>query len=181
MEEKSTSFFKQGLIYGIILGLLLVTYSFILYILDLSFNNYLVNVSYLIMIAIIIFGTISYRNKFLNGNISYGQALGVATLIIVFGALFSSIYNYIFVTVIDPEHIDKILAASEEQLLQQGMSDDQIEMGLSIQRKMMQPLIMSILAFFINVFFGFILSLITSAFLKKEGDPYQAAMKDLEE
>ena len=181
MEEKSTSVFKVGLTNGIILGLALIIYSALLYVLDLNLNKYLGNVSFLIMIAVIIYGTISYRTNTLNGNMSYGQALGLAIIIIVFGALLSSIYEYIFITIIDPGHLDKVLAAAEEQLLQQGLSDDQIEMALSIQKKMMKPFIVSIIAFFGMVFIGFIISLITSAFLKKEVDPYQAAMQDIEE
>ena len=181
MEEKSTSPFKAGLTNGIILGLALIIYSVLLYVLDLNLNKYLGWVSYIIMIAIIIYATNAYRKNTLNGNMSYGQALGLATIIIVFGALLSSIYEYIFITIIDPGYMDKVLAAAEEQLLQQGLSDDQIEMGLSVQRKMMQPFVVSILNFFGTVFIGFIISLITSAFLKKEGDPYQEAMQDIEE
>ncbi len=181
MEEKSTSVFKVGLTNGIILGLALIIYSVLLYVLDLNLNKYLGNVSFLIMIAIIVYGTISYRKNTLNGIMSYGQALGLATIIIVFGVFLSSIYEYIFITIIDPGHLDKVLAAAEEQLLQQGLSDDQIEMALSIQKKMMKPVIVSIMAFIGTVIIGFIISLITSAFLKKEGDPYQAAMQDIEE
>ncbi|MDA3953612.1 MAG: DUF4199 domain-containing protein [Bacteroidales bacterium] len=181
MEEKSIKSFKAGLTNGIILGLALIIYSVLLYVLDLSLNKYLGYVSYVIMIAVIIYATNSHKNNTLKGNISYGQALGLATLIIVFGSLLSSIYTYVFVTVIDPGHIEKILVAAEEQLLEKGMTDDQIEMAISMQKKMMKPFMLSILAFFGYVLIGFILSLITSAFLKKEGDPYQEAMQDIEE
>lgn len=181
MEEKSTSAFKTGLTYGIILGIVLVIYSVLLYLLDLSLNKYLGWVSYIITIAVIVYATLNYRKNSLDGNISYGQALGLATIIIVFGALLSSIYSYIYVTVIDPGYIEKALATAEEQLINKGMPDDQIEMGLSIQRKMMQPFIMSIMTLVGYTIVAFIIALISSAFLKKEGDPYQEVMQDIEE
>ena len=39
----------------------------------------------------------------------------------------------------------------------------------------------NIMGFFGTVIVGVVLSLITSAFLKKEGDPFQTAMQDTEE
>jgi hypothetical protein len=65
--------------------------------------------------------------------------------------------------------------------MEKGMSDDQIEMAINMQKKMLQPFIMTILTFFGTAIFGFIISLITSAILKKQGDPYQEAMQDIEE
>jgi len=54
-------------------------------------------------------------------------------------------------------------------------------MGLSLQKKKMSPVLISLFSFLGMMFWGFIISLITSAFLKKEGDAYQNAMQDIEE
>lgn len=181
MEEKSNTTFKAGLTYGVILGLILIIYSVLLYVMDMNLNKYVDWISYILIIGIIIYGTKKYRDDNLKGIISYGQALGLSTIIIVFGALISTIYTYFFISVIDPDYINKVLAAAEEQLLKKGMTDDQIEMAIAMQKKMMKPVLMAIMGFFVTVIVGVILSLITSAFLKKEGDPYQNAMQDIEE
>ncbi|MEE4196934.1 MAG: DUF4199 domain-containing protein [Bacteroidales bacterium] len=181
MENKSNSVFKAALNYGLMLGLALVIYAVLLFIFDLHLNKYLGYISYIIVIAFLIWGTKSYRDNNLNGAISYGKALGLSTLIVLIAAFIYGIYSYLLITVIDPGYIDKLIAISEEQLLKQGIPDEQIEIGLSMQKKMMSPMIISILAFVGMFFWGFVLSLIISAFMKKEGDPYQSAMQDIED
>ncbi|MCD4833472.1 MAG: DUF4199 domain-containing protein [Bacteroidales bacterium] len=181
MEEKSTLKFKVSLVNGIILGLALIVFSVLLYIFDLNLKSYMNWFNYLIIVGIVVYATKTYRDNNLNGYMTYGQALGLGTLILVFGVLISNIYNYIFMTVIDPDYLSKMLVMIEEKLLEKGMSDDQIEMVLSMQRKMLTPLIASLSDFAGKSIFGFIIILITSAFLKKEGDPYQEAMQDIEE
>ncbi|MBU8891624.1 MAG: DUF4199 domain-containing protein [Bacteroidales bacterium] len=179
--EKKSSFRKAILTNGLMLGLALIIYSVLLYIFDLNLNKSLGYVSYIIILAGLIFWTKSYRDNNMNGFITYGQALGFGTMIVIVAAVLSAIYTYLFVTVIDPDIIDKILAISEEEMLKKGMSDDQVEMAQSFSKKFMSPVVMSISGFIGTSILGFILSLITSAFLKKEGDPYQEAMQDIEE
>ena len=181
MEEKLTSKSKVILTNGIILGLALVIFSVLLYILDLNLTSYMDWFKYLIIIGVVVYATKTYRDNNLNGIMTYGQALGLGTLILIIGVLMLNIYNYIFMTVIDPDFLSKVLAVVEEKLLEKGMSDDQIEMALSMQRKFATPVITSISDFVGKSILGFIFILITSAFLKKEGDPYQDAMQDINE
>jgi hypothetical protein len=181
MEEKSNSLFKSALNYGLMLGLALVIFAVLLFIFNLHMNNYLGYVYYVIIIGFLIWGVKSYRETSLNGVISYGKALGMSTIIVLIGSLIYGIYNYILITVIDPDYIEKMLALAEEQLLKRGMPDEQIEMTLSLQKKMMSPFLTSLFGFLGMMIWGFIIALITSAFLKKEGDPYQSAMQDINE
>lgn len=181
MEEKSNSVWKAGFIYGAILGLILIIYTVLLYVMDQSFNKGLGYVSFLFMAAMIFYGAKSYRDNNLGGFISYGRALGISMIIILVAGIISTIYFLIHASVIDTEYISKLIAASEEELLKKGMSDDQIEMALSMQKKMMKPAIMGIFAFLGTAFWGFIIALLTSIFVKKQGNSYQEAMQDIEE
>ena len=181
MEEKSSSFWKSGLTYGLILGLILIIYSVLLYVMDQSFNKGLGYISFIFIFAVLFYGTKTFRDNNLDGYISYGHALGFGMIIILFAGIFSSIYFAIHITLIDSDYITKLLAFSEEQLLNKNMPDEQIEMALEMQKKMMKPLIMSILGFINTAFFGLIMALISSAIVKKQGDPYQAVMQDIEE
>jgi hypothetical protein len=106
----------------------------------------------------------------LGGTISYGQALGFGTLMVMFASIVSAIYTFVFIKYIDPEFIDKILIMTEEQLIQQGIPDEQIEMGIEMQKKFMTPTIMSLFTIPTYTFMGFIFSLITSIFLKKKSE-----------
>jgi Protein of unknown function (DUF4199) len=180
MEEKSL-FWKNSLKHGLIVGLVIIIYSVLLYVFDLNLIQALGYVVYVIFIAGFFLGTKAFRDNNLNGNISYGRAFGYSIVILLIGSIIYSIYSYFLVAVIDPDLIDKMLALGEEKMLQQGMSDDQIEMAQSMQKKFMSPGIMSVIGFFGLMFIGTILALITSAIVKKDGDPYQEAMQDIEE
>jgi hypothetical protein len=180
MEEKST-FWKSSLMHGLMVGLAVVIYSVLLYVLDLNLVSALNYVVYVIFIAGFILGTKAYRDNNLNGSISYGKAFGYSMIILLVAALIHTIYSYLMVTVIDPDIIDKMIALGEEKMLEQGMTDEQIEMAQSIQTKFMNPAFMMITGFLGQVIFGTIIALITSAFVKKEGNPYDAAMQDVNE
>ncbi len=181
MEEKSNSIWKAGLTYGAMLGLILIIYTVLLYVIDQSFNKALGYVSFLFMAAMVFYGAKSYRDNNLGGFITYGRALGISMIIILVAGIISTIYFLIHTSIVDTEYVTKLLATAEEQLLKKGMSDDQIEMALSMQKKMMKPAIMAVFGLVGTGFWGLIISLITSIFVKKEGDSYQEAMQDIKE
>ncbi len=180
MEEKSL-FWKNSLKHGLIVGLVIIIYSVLLYVFELNLIQALGYVVYVIFIAGFILGTKEFRDNNLNGHISYGRAFGYSIVILLIGAIIYSIYSFLLVTVIDPDIVDKMLAMAEEKMLERGMTDDQVEMAQSMQKKFMSPVFMSTMAFIFTMFFGTIIALITSAIVKKDGDPYQKAMQDIEE
>jgi len=179
--EKNNSFFKAAVTNGVILGLALIVYSVLMYILGLNLKSFAGWLSYLVIILILVYTTKAYREKYMNNVMTYGQALGFGMLIITVGSLIYIIYNYIFITIIDPGYLDKVLAVAEEKMLERGMPDEQVEMALSMQKKMMNPIMTSVWGFVGSVFFGFIITLITSIFLKKEGDSFESTMQNVEE
>lgn len=168
MEEQKPSLWKNALNWGVILGIALIIYSLLMWFLDLSLEKWVSWISYLIMIGGIILGTKSYRDNNLNGAITYGQALGFGVLMLLFASFVSAIYSYIFFAFIDPEFVNKMLQMVEEQLLERGMPDEQIEMAIEMQRKFMKPVIMALMTIPTYTFVGLIISLITSIFLKKQ-------------
>jgi len=178
MENQNTSILKHSMTYGLGLGVALIIYSVLLYVLDLSFNQVAGLFVYVIILAGIIISTKMYRDKILGGNISYGTALGFGTLVVVFGSLISGIFGYFMYEFIAPELLTQMLEKSEEQLLENGMPEEQIEMAIEIQRKMMKPALMVLWSVIGGVFVGFIMSLITSIFLKKEANPFQNVADD---
>lgn len=181
MEEKSNSIWKAGLTYGAMLGLLMIIYTILLYVMNQSFNKALGYVTFLFIIVMVFYGAKSYRDNYLNGYISYGKALGISMIIVLVAAIINAVYFYIHITIVDGEYLNKLIVTAEEELLNKGMSDDQIEMAIAMQRKMMRPALMSILGILSIGFWGFIFSLITSIFVKKEGDSFQEAMEDVKE
>ncbi|MCF6241756.1 MAG: DUF4199 domain-containing protein [Bacteroidales bacterium] len=166
--EKNTNIWKNALNWGVILGIVLSIYSLIIYFLGATLEKWAAYPSYIIMIAGIIYATIQYRDNMLNGSITYGKALGFGTLVMLFAGIILAIYSYVLYTLIDPDLITRILEKAEEEMVNKGLPDEQIEMALEMQSKFMKPWIMSVMSIFGSVFAGFIISLFTSIFLKKE-------------
>ena len=171
MENKKISPWKANLNWGLILGFTLILYSALLYFADQTLNKSLGYLSMVIYILFIYLGIRSYRNNYLNGFISYGQALGSGVLISLYAAILSAAFAYFLYSVIDPGLIQKLLNMSEQQLIDRGMTDDQIQMAMKVTSKFMNPLFLTISSLFSGVFFGFIISLLEAIFLKNEGNP----------
>lgn len=179
MEKKST-FWKSAMIYGLYIGIVLTLFSVILYVTGQMQNKTLGYISIPIYIVCIIIAQIHYRNSEMNGEITYGQAVGIGAAIMLFAGIITALYTLIIYK-IDPGLIEQVKNIQEEALRQRGMSDDQIDAALSISAKMMTPGIMAITGLFGSVIIGTIISLITSIFVKKEGNPdaFDEAMEEV--
>jgi len=167
MEEKKTNVWKSALNWGLMLGIVLIIYSIIMYFLGLNLEKWVGWVSYIFMIGGVIYSTINYRDKEMGGYISYGQAVGFGTLVVLFAGIISAIYSYVQMTIIDTDIISKMLLMVEEELISKGLPDEQIEMAIEIQKKIFKPWLLFLMAIPGAAFSGVIISLITSIFLKK--------------
>jgi type I restriction-modification system DNA methylase subunit len=73
--------------------------------------------------------------------------------------------------VIDPGLTNKMLAFMEESMVKKGVPEAGLDAVMAIQKKILKPEIMAIIGIISNIFFGTIISLIVSVFVKKEGNP----------
>jgi hypothetical protein len=169
--EKSVNVWKANLTNGIILGLIAVIYTLIMYYLDLTFNKVQGYAFFGIEIIILYFLLKTYRNNYLHGYMTYGQAIGAGMVIFVYVAVISAIFTYILYAIIDPGLIEKQLAAAEEIMLKKGLPQAQIDAGLAVQQKIMKPGIMAPMSIFGTLISGLIISLITGIFVRREGNP----------
>ncbi len=168
--EKKTSIFNHSLLWGAILGIVLVVYSLILYFLNLSTNKGLSYVTWLIIIVCLFYAMKLYRDSVNQGTLTYGNAFTIGILVIIIAGVISSVFTYIQFKFIGPELIDKILQMTEDKLTSKGLSEDMIEKSLEMSKKFMTPAMMAIMGFVMTVIIGGILSLIIAAIAKKEPD-----------
>ncbi len=170
MEEK-VNVWKANLTNGLILGLVGVVWTLMLYFLNMTFNKVL-GYPLLIILGVVLFFLLkSYRDNYKHGMITYGEALGAGLIIFLYYSIIMAIFTYILYAIIDPGLVDKSLAFAEEMLQKRGMPQARIDAGMSIQKKMMTPVFMAPWTILANMFFGFIISLIVAAFVRKEGNP----------
>ena len=176
MEEvKSSSLSKSAMFYGAIIGVAMVLYMFVIYLVGLSTSKYIGFVQYIIIIGGIYYATKKYRDEALNGYISYGKALGFGTFTVFFASLIIGFFTYILYSFIDPSLIDKILMMSEEAMTSQGkLTDEQIDMALEMTKKFTTPLFITFSTVLGLTFMGFLFSLITSIFIKKKDDNFES-------
>jgi hypothetical protein len=171
--EKKTTLFNHSLMWGAILGIILIVYSLLLYFLDLSTNRALGYVAWLITIVIVFYAMKVYRDKVNQGALSFGNAFAIGILVCLISGLISAIFAYIQFSVLSPELIDKMIQIGEERLLSRGMPDDMVERSMAMSRKFMTPAMISLMAFIMSVIIGAVISLILAAIVKKEPNPFQ--------
>ncbi len=167
-QEKSTSFAGSAITHGLLTGIGLIVLSLLGYLFNMTGVSWFSYLSYVVLLAGIIWGTLQYRNDGSGGFISYGRALGYGTLISVFAALISSIYIFVFYQYVAPDALEQIKAVTAESIIEANpdVTDEQLDMIL----RFTSPVVMLITGFFALSFIGFIFSLVTSAFIKKN-DP----------
>lgn len=170
MEEK-VNVWKANLTNGLILGLVGVVYTLVMWILDLTFNQVQQYVYIVIQIALLYFLLKAYRDNSMHGQITYGQSVGAGVVMSLYSAVIGAIFIYLLYTVIDSGLTEKQLAFVEEKMLEKGAPQEAIDAGMAIQRKIMKPEIMAPFSILGGMFWGTILSLITSIFIKREGNP----------
>jgi len=170
MEEKVNPW-KTNLTNGLIMGLIGIVYSLIIYFLGLSFNKVQGPVFIVVQIAILYFLLKSYRDNYMHGQITFGQAVGAGVIICLYYALIMAVFTYILYAVIDPGLTAKQLAFAEEAMVKKGMPQAGIDAAMAIQAKIMKPAILAPLTIFGSMLWGVVISLVVSIFVKKEGNP----------
>lgn len=170
MEERK-SVWKETLNYGLIMGLITIVVSVLAYMLDVIGKPWVILPSLIISIVALYMLLRSYRDTYNHGYISYGKAVGAGVVISIYSAILGAIYIYILYGFIDPGLVDKQILDAEEKLIARGMPEGSIDAALEMQAKFMKPWFMAVSSIFTAAFFGLILSLLVSLFIKKEGNP----------
>ena len=153
---------------GVILGVLGVLISVINYAfgthLDPHWSTSLA--SGIFFIGLIILG-ISQFKKANRGFLSWGEGVKIGVGIAILASLISVIYNYIFVTFVEPDFMTQVMELQNQKFLEQGMSQEQIEAANAMTEKFKSPLITSAFGIIASAIGGFIVSAIAAAIMKK--------------
>ncbi len=115
--EQTVNPWKTNLSNGLILALVGIVYSLVMYFLDLTFNPIQGYVFMVIQVALLFFLLKSYRDNYMHGQITYGQAVGAGVIICLYYAVIMAVFTYILYAVIDPGLVGKQLAFAEEAMV----------------------------------------------------------------
>lgn len=168
MENKPRTLNSNALYFGLLIGLALIIFALILYIFNEQANRTLGYLNLLILAVGVFLTAKSFRDNVQDGFISYSRALGVSVLTAFYASLFSAIYIYVFYTFIDPEAMKPILEVAENEMYRQGLEGQELDQAMAMTKKFMKPGMMAGMTVLTSTFWGTIISLITSIFVKKE-------------
>ena len=168
MEQKST--FELALKPGLIVAGGAIAFNLLVWALtsDLDMQKYISWAIYPLLAFAYYYFTVDYRDNVKDGHLSYGQSFVFMLFISIVYSVVFSLYYFVFLNYIDPEMINKMMDAVEQQYYDAGMSEEQIEQSLKIVSYMFSPVLMTVMTIFGGIFSGVILSLIMSIFTKKE-------------
>jgi len=168
---------KNILIYGLILGsVLCINMIFMVNLCytnpDFESNAFLGYGTMLVILSLIFFGVRNYRNKELNGYISFGKALKTGTIITLISAtlyvLVWLIYYYVFV----PDFIDVYIPHVLNDAVKGGASATELadlstDMA-NFKEMYKNPLFVIMITYFEVLPVGLIVALISALILKKK-------------
>jgi hypothetical protein len=119
--------------------------------------------------AIIVFlGIRAQRDEFGSGYITFGKAFSTGFIISFIGSAIISVYTYLYFTILNPGMIEYIKLKQEEEMLNRGLSESQVEAMASQMETWSSPGMMSFFIILGGIILGAVISLICSAILKKE-------------
>lgn len=174
--ENSVSPAKSGLVYGVLFGVVMVLEFVIMYIIGMrslvgTSAGVIVNIAnYLVLPLLFIFlGCTNYKKNLNNGFISFGECLKTGVSITFIAALIYGIFNIIF-NYIFPEFINEMISISKDEMLKQtpNISSKDMEVGIAMMKKFMNPLIVLPVTLAMYSFFGLIYSMIVGAIVKND-------------
>ena len=100
-------------------------------------------------------------------DFGYGRALGTGVMITLFGALFTVVTHWLYISFINPGFTEFMIEIEVAKFEASGMDASQAETAEAWLRTIMQPAFQVLFAFFGTLVFGTVISLIVSAFLKR--------------
>ncbi len=174
MSTQNKPQIKNAMNYGAIIGIALIIISLLFYMMNETTSEIQNYLGYLVLAVGVYIGVKNQRDNEQNGLMSYGQALGSGTLISFFASIIMAFYLYLFIFLIDESFVDVLLEQAENDMIDAGQSDEQIELGMKYTRMFVTPFWMSIMSVIVYTVIGFIFSLVIAVFLKKQDDSFDS-------
>jgi xanthine/uracil/vitamin C permease (AzgA family) len=168
IPETQPNLKKIALNNGLLLALAGILLMVIMYVLGIQKSIWINILSFAISIALLYQAINTYKHQ--NGgflSMSEGLKVGLATVVIA--SLISAVYTYIHFVFISPETIEIAKEESYRQIMENAsMTQEQKEQSIKVSHMMTTPFLFATVGLIMGVFFGFLISLVVSALLRKK-------------
>jgi hypothetical protein len=166
--ERTASAGQSALYYALLAGIAFILTHLILYIADIGDTRAGQVIGFVVLIIAIVVIQLNFRNKKLGGFISYGKAVKIGFLSILFASVIVAIYMFIYLSYINPGEMTQRLLDGQQEVYNYGLSPEQEASQLEMQEYIHTPIVYAIFTIVGYAIMGIILSLITAIFVKKE-------------
>ena len=181
MENAKTQRIKVSMNHGLVVGLILIVFAFLISTLNSGSGGILRLLHWAVIIGAVYYSTKTWRDNYNEGFLSYGQALGFGFRTMFFASIIYGFYSIIYVFWINPGILEIELRTMEEAFYLLGLNDNMIDERMEMAEKMQTPFLRMFTTILGTTFSGFIISLIVALFVRKDSDPFQKAMGGIEE
>lgn len=155
-----------GLRYGLLAGLVSVLFSFGLNVMHME-SSPARYITFVILIGGIVLAMNSFKQQN-RGFMSFGQGIGIGTVVSAVVGLVSGIFAYVYMTFMDTDMLARITDKMRTDMeARGGMSDEQIDQAVAMSAKFMNGPFMVGAALLGTILLGVLLSLVIAAFIKK--------------
>lgn len=165
MEKPSTA--RIAMKWGIISGLLSIFLFILMYNTSLWKYTWLSGIIGLGLTIVILYLTLNDFKKQNSGFMTLGEGFGLGMLAVAVSAVISTLFQLVYVKFIDTSFYEKQANMLEEQYLEKGLPEEQIEMMLDQMEKFNNSGLTFVFGIFAALIFGAIISIILAAILKK--------------
>ena len=171
MENQQTSTKQIMLNFGLYSGIAAIIISAINYAIGNIYDPHwwVAVASSIVAIALIVLG-IKNVKELNDGYLTIGEAIKTGLGIAVIGGIISVIYTFIFTSYIEPDFYVQMGEVAQQKLLDEypNFTDEQLESAQAMASKFTNPTMTAAFGLMGSLFFGFIVSLIAGAIMKKK-------------
>lgn len=168
MEEKLPSAGKSALYYGLVLGVALIVVSLILYLVDQQREPAGIAIGIIALVAGIILIQLDFRNKKLGGFISYGKAVKIAFLTMIFAGIIVAAYTFVYNSYINTNDLLEAKTEQIQDIYNKGYDAATEEQAIKWIEMSTTPTVAAIGVLISYPIIGLIIALLTSIFIKKD-------------
>ena len=170
MENQKITTATTALNFGLILGGVSLVFSLMLFFLDMHYQGETATslMGYALLIGLILWAIMHFK-KNNDGYISLSEALKTGVGAALISAIIVCIYTIVLIQYLDPEFLDKSIEYQKQKMLQENpeISVENVNKMFDMQKEFSGPFIISGFIIILNLFFGFIISLIVGLIVKK--------------
>ncbi len=151
---------------AIIGAFIVIILALIFHFTGFSYNKVASSSGYLILIISVVLGIHLFKNNDNNKLMTFKEGFWAGMRTTLIFTLICCIWMVLYIKVINPEFMSVIKQKQLDELINRGMTDEQIEASMPMMNKFMSVPFLFISAFMMYTVIGMIVTLITSAIMK---------------